>query len=305
MRFVAKSEHDGLTVLRILRNILGLSGGMIRHIKYLDDGIMVNSERVTVRRIVREGDLLELNTEDGDDVSGIEPCLLPLGIAYEDEDMVVPDKPSDMPTHPSHGHYSDTVANALAYRYRGEGGFVFRPVNRLDKDTSGLLIIARNRIAAARLTEAMRRKRIHKKYVAVLRGVISEDSGEIETYMRRTAESIIVREICEKEDGADYALTRFKVLLRGEEHTLVCAEPVTGRTHQLRVHFAAIGHPILGDDLYGEPSGDISRQALHAAILELEHPTTGEAMRLVAPLHDDMSFLLEKYFGTRELEYDF
>jgi len=306
LRFVAKSEHDGLTVLHILRNILGLSGGMIRHIKYLEDGILVNSERVTVRRVLREGDILELNTEDRDAVSGIEPCCLPLNIIYEDSDMVVPDKPSDMPTHPSCGHYGDTVANALAYRYRElESGFVFRPVNRLDRDTSGLLIIARNRIAAARLTEAMQNKRIRKKYIAILHGAMAEEAGEIETYMRRTAESIIVREVCGKEEGADYALTRFKVLLRGERHTLVCAEPMTGRTHQLRVHFSSLGHPIVGDELYGEPSPDITRQALHAAVLELEHPSTGEKMRLVAPLHGDMRILLEKYFGVRELEYDF
>jgi 23S rRNA pseudouridine1911/1915/1917 synthase len=247
-----------------------------------------------------------VKTEDSSEDGGyIEPVDLPLSIAYEDNDLVVPDKPSNMPTHPSCGHYGDTVANALAFRYKDSGNFVFRPVNRLDRDTSGLLVIARNRLSAARLTESMRQKKIKKKYIAFLCGVVEEDCGVIDTYMRRTAESIIVREVCEKQDGADHALTKFKVLHRGRAHTVVLAEPITGRTHQLRVHFSSIGHPIVGDGLYGSLSEDICRQALHAAYLSFEHPTTGQTMELYSPLFEDMSCLLEKYFDIRELKYDF
>ena len=292
-----------MTVLQILKNVICLSGGMIRHIKFLDDGILLNGERVTVRALLHDGDILELNTSDGEEGSGIAPCDLPLRVAYEDDDLVVPDKPPFMPTHPSHGHYDDTVANALAFRYRElDEPYVFRPVNRLDRNTSGLLIIARNRIAAGRLTKSMTDKMIRKKYIAVLDGVLPSDEGEIETYMRRTAESIIVREVCEKEDGADFALTRYKVLARNERHTIVLAEPVTGRTHQLRVHFASLGSPIVGDDLYGAASEYISRHALHAAHLIFPHPADGREIELFSPLHEDMTCLIKKLFSEEDIE---
>ena len=292
-----------MTVLQILKSVICLSGGMIRHIKFLDDGILLNGERVTVRATVREGDILELNTSGGEEGSGIAPYDLPLKIAYEDCDLVVPDKPPYMPTHPSHGHYSDTVANALAHRYREScEPYVFRPVNRLDRNTSGLLIIARNRVAAGRLTKSMTEKRIHKEYIAVLDGSLPNDEGEIETYMRRTAESIIVREVCDMEDGADFALTRYKVLARNEENTVVLAEPVTGRTHQLRVHFASLGCPIVGDDLYGSRSEYISRHALHAARLTFPHPADGREIELLSPLHEDMTYLIKKLFSYEDIE---
>ncbi|MBQ7383542.1 MAG: RluA family pseudouridine synthase [Clostridia bacterium] len=303
MTFIVRPEHEGMTVLQIIKQHIGLSGGMIRHIKFLEDGILLNSERVTVRRAVSAGDVLELKVEDSGEGSAIEGVDLPLPIAYEDDDLVVPDKPPYMPTHPSHGHYDDTVANALAFRYRNTGvPYVFRPINRLDRNTSGLLIIARNRISAARLSRGMLEQKIQKKYIAILDGRLENKEGIIETYMRRTAESIIVREVCGAEEGADYALTRYCVLLESDKHTVVSAEPVTGRTHQLRVHFASLGCPIVGDDIYGHVSEYIGRHALHASDISFVHPSTGERIELSAPLHDDMAFLLKKLFSQEELE---
>lgn len=301
--FVALGEHDGMTVLQILKNVIALSSGMIKHIKFLDDGILLNGKRVTVRAVLREGDVLELNTSGGEEGSGIAPCELPLSVAYEDDDLVVPDKPPFMPTHPSHGHYDDTVANALAFRYRElDEPYVFRPVNRLDRNTSGLLIIARNRIAAGRLSDSMAKKKIRKEYVAVLDGCLESDAGVIETYMRRTRESIIVREVCEKEDGADLAITRYRVLAKNGRNTVVLAEPVTGRTHQLRVHFASLGCPIVGDDLYGAGSDDIARHALHAAHLVFPHPADGRTVELFSPLQEDMSRLIKTLFSDEDIE---
>ena len=276
---------------------------MIRHLKFLDDGITVAGERVTVRRVLRAGDILVLNTADTECDTPIKPVDLPLSIAYEDGDMVIPDKPAFMPTHPSHDHYEDTVANALAFRYKEEQeSFVFRPVNRLDRNTSGLLIIAKNRIAAAKLTRAMQEKRIRKKYIAVLDGVPLSDGGVIDTYMRRTAESIIVREVCEGCEGADRAITEYRVIYRSDRYTVVEAEPKTGRTHQLRVHFAHIGAPIVGDDLYGGESEYIDRHALHSHSLELPHPTSGEILTVRAPLPADMRELLKKLFPEKDIE---
>ncbi len=306
MILTVTKEHDGMTVLQILKNVVCLSGAMIKHIKFLDNGIVVNGTRVTVRRIVREGDILELNTSDNTETSDISPAELPLDIVYEDCDIVIPDKPAFMPTHPSHGHHDDTVANALAHRYKDMGEpYIFRPVNRLDRNTSGLLIIARNRISAGRLAKSMAEKQINKKYIAVLDGVLPDDEGVIDTYMRRTAESIIVREVCGKEDGADRALTRYKVLFRSEKNCVVSAEPITGRTHQLRVHFASLGCPITGDDLYGNESEYISRHALHASEISFPHPTSNELMRFSAPIHSDMRYLIKNLFQDKDIPNEF
>lgn len=302
MNFTVTKEHDGKSVLYILQKTLCLSSGMIRHLKFLDDGITVDGERVTVRRVLREGEVLTLNTSDTENTQIIKPVELPLAIAYEDADMVIPDKPAFMPTHPSHDHYEDTVANALAFRYKDEKEhFVFRPVNRLDRNTSGLLIIAKNRIAAAKLTKAMQEKRISKKYIAILDGVIEDDGGVIDTYMRRTAESIIVREVCEACEGADRAITEYRVICRSDRYTVVEAEPRTGRTHQLRVHFAHLGAPIVGDDLYGKESEHIPRHALHSHSLTLPCPTSKEMMTVRAPLPADMQGLLEKLFPEKDI----
>ena len=303
MIFTVRREHDGMTVLQLLKNVICLSGAMIKHIKFLDDGIVLNGERVTVRRIVREGDLLSVNTSDTERESEIAAYDLSLGIVYEDNDIVIPDKPAFMPTHPSHGHHDDTVANALAFRYKSLGEpYVFRPVNRLDRNTSGLLIIAKNRIAAARLTSAMQKREMCKKYIAILDGVLEADCGVIDTYMRRTAESIIVREVCEECAGADRAITEYRVICRSGTHTVVEAEPKTGRTHQLRVHFAHLGAPIVGDDLYGTPSEDIDRHALHSHSLTIPHPTSGELLTVSAPLPPDMRRLLEKLFPDEDID---
>ena len=242
---------------------------------------------------------MSLAVEDTQSGETATPFPLSLPIAYEDDDAVVPNKPADMPTHPSCGHREDTVANALAYRYQGMGiPFVFRPINRLDRNTSGLLLIGRNRIAAAKLSEAMREGRIRKTYLAILHGEPTEDQGVIRTYMRRTTTSVILRENCEEGQGGDLALTRYRVLLRGNEHALVCAEPLTGRTHQLRVHFAGIGCPLLGDDLYGVPSPLIGRHALHSCALTFPRACDGTALTVRAELPEDMTAAIRTLFDA-------
>ena len=288
----------GHTVLEVVRRELGISTKLLKHLKFREDGILVNGVRVTVRYVLSCGEVLSLAIEDETSGEKLLPVNLPLSIAYEDDDVVVPSKSAEMPTHPSFGHYEDTVANALAYRYAEEGiPFVFRPVNRLDRNTSGLLLIARNRRAAGTLFSSMRRGEIRKLYLALLDGELPEDEGLIETYMRRTAESVIVRENCGPDEGGVLARTRYRVLSRGDGVTLVCAVPLTGRTHQLRVHFAGLGAPLLGDDLYGAPSELISRHALHSCALSFRQPTTGEHICAVSPLPADMRRILDGLFA--------
>ena len=293
----------GHTVLEVVKRELGISTKLLKHLKFREDGILVNGVRVTVRYVLSFGEVLSLAIEDETSGEKLLPVDLPLSIAYEDNDVVVPSKSAEMPTHPSFGHYEDTVANALAYRY-AEGGipFVFRPVNRLDRNTSGLLLIARNRRAAGTLFSSMRRGEIRKLYLAILDGELPEEEGLIETYMRRTAESVIVRENCGPDEGGVLARTRYRVLSRARGRTLVCAVPLTGRTHQLRVHFAGLGVPLLGDDLYGTTSELISRHALHSCALSFRQPTTGESICAVAPLPEDMRRVLDGLFDAASVE---
>lgn len=298
MQFVITEEQDGLSLRDFLKKHCKLSHRMTKRLKYSDGGIRVNSETVTVRRVLHTGDLVELAAEDAAPTEKIRPVDLPIDILYEDEELVVPSKPANMPTHPSHDHYDDTVANALCYRYERMGiPFCFRPINRLDRDTSGLLLIARGQIAADRLNRAMREGRIRKSYLAILEGSPDPAEGEIETHLCRTDASIIVRRVCTPEEGGDYALTRYRTLYVSGGYALVEASPITGRTHQLRVHFAHIGHPIVGDDMYGHAHPDMPRQALHAHTLTFPHPTDGREISACAPLPADMLAFLRKYLN--------
>ncbi|MBQ8345201.1 MAG: RluA family pseudouridine synthase [Clostridia bacterium] len=303
MDYIIDRAHDRMTVKDYAKRVVGLSGAALKHLKFLPHGITVNGTRVTVRHLLSEGEVLSLAFEDTEPQEAVLPVSLPLAIAYEDETVVLPDKPAHMPTHPSFGHREDTVANALAFRYAKEGiPFVFRPVNRLDGNTSGLLLSARDRLTAARLSAAMREGAIHKQYIAVLKGCPEERQGTVDTYLRRTAESIIVREICAEGEGGDRAITRYRVLAESGGYSLCLASPVTGRTHQLRVHFAGLGCPIVGDTLYGSPSPLIDRHALHSAMLAFPHPKSGEACRVCAPLQEDMLALVRALFSPETLE---
>ena len=199
----------GQCVRRVLQVELKLSTKLIRSLKYRPLGIAVDGKPVTVRYILSLGECLSLAVEDSESSPALTPVELPLDILYEDDDIVVPAKPADMPTHPSHDHYTDTVANALSFRYQKEGiPFVFRPINRLDRNTSGLLLIARNKRAAGKLTQSMQKGEIKKTYLAVAVGEMREREGIIDAPLHRTKESIIVREVCSPDaPDADAACT--------------------------------------------------------------------------------------------------
>lgn len=299
MDYIIPTESDGRTVLDIVRTELSISRSTLRTLKFSEGGILLNGEAVTVRKVVRVGDVLSLATEDLDTPEKLVPYAVELDIAFEDSEVVIPNKPPFMPTHQSHGHFNDTLANALAYKYEKEGlPFVFRPINRLDRNTSGLVLIAKNRLSAAALSESMRRREISKTYIAILAGELPEDKGSINACIRRAQESIILREVCDPDaKGADTAVTEYEVIARSNGHTLVRAKPITGRTHQLRVHFAHLGSALLGDDLYGKESELIARHALHAETLTFVHPSTRESITVRAPLPDDMARAVQEIFG--------
>lgn len=302
MKITITREYDGVPLRQYLRQEMRLSSKLMKHLKFCENGITVNGEHATVRRVLAEGDVLSLALEDTESAP-IAPVELPIEILYEDDDLVVPSKPANMPTHPSHDHYNDTVANALAYRYAQIGTpFVFRPINRLDRNTSGLLLIARNRPAAGRMTQFMQSGRIRKSYLAILDGEMEGNGGVIDACLHRTQESIILREVCPPDaPDADAARTEYTVLTKENGHTLVEARPITGRTHQLRVHFASLGHPITGDDLYGSPSPYINRHALHAHTLRFPHPASGKEITLTAPPAKDFAQCFYSIFSERKL----
>lgn len=292
MKTLIKSEYEGRPLLSFLKSELNISGRLLTRLKQTENGITVNGERVTVRYIIRTGDVLELADGDSGASEAIEPRELSVEVLYENSDVIAVNKPPHMPTHPSHGHRDDTLANAMAYRYLGTP-FVFRPINRLDRDTSGVVLIAKNQRAASFFSSAMAKGEFKKKYLAVTDGEL-EPFGTVNAPIRRKEQSIIFRETCKDGDeGAQSALTEYETLYKSGGYSLVELSPKTGRTHQLRVHLASLGAPICGDDLYGKESELIDRQALHA--VSLEFPLlTGERITVFAPLPDDIRSLCKE-----------
>lgn len=295
MKMEINERFNGKTVFDVLRKHLSLSNRMLTKLKQRENGILLNGVRVTVRAVVYCGDELELHDEDGEAEKNpyLRPVELPFSILYEDAAVTVVDKPPHMPTHPSRDHMEDTLANALAYHYRAWNCYVFRPVNRLDRNTSGIVLTANHQLAASKLAASLQSGQIEKRYFAILEGELQSDGGVIRNYILREGNSIVKRRQTETpEPGADEAVTEYRVRYRGNGMTVVEASPITGRTHQLRVHFAGLGHPIVGDDLYGQLSPYIERQALHACSLRFPHPVTGAPLLLTSPLPSDMVQLL-------------
>jgi 23S rRNA pseudouridine1911/1915/1917 synthase len=306
MDITITSADSGKTIRELLRRDMGFSSAMLKKLKFSPGGITVNGGFVTVRYVLREGDVLSLDMEDKeeDTCPYMIPVELPVSVLFEDEHIVAVDKPWGMPSHPSFGHREDPVANALAFRYQGTP-YVFRPVNRLDRDTSGIMLVARSRLDAWKMYSAMTGGRICKVYAALLLGVPEKEAGEHRTYMCRMEGSIVMRRVCEQwEDGAKLAVTRYKTVYAENGRALVLASPVTGRTHQLRVAFASMGCPIAGDDMYGGDMSLISRQALHSCRTSFPHPSTGETVTVTSPIPNDIIDAIHKAFPAADIDFD-
>lgn len=302
MQYIIPHACDGMLLRTYLCRELCLSRRLLTRLKTTPDGILLDGRPVTVRAVLHAQNVLSLAIED--EAEDMPTSVVPNGVLppvlYEDEHLLVCNKPGNMPTHPSHGHFDDTLANAVAaYDMAKEGRIrVFRPITRLDRETSGVVLIARDRLAALRLSRGMREHQLKKTYLAVLDGIPTPAQGVIDAPIRRAQESIITREICSPDaEGAHTAQTRYRTLAvwetDGHARALVEAHPQTGRTHQLRLHFAHLGTPIAGDGLYGRDDLAATltppRQCLHAYSLTFAHPITGEPLTIVAPLPDDMA----------------
>lgn len=288
MDYIINKKQDKIVLRAFLRKELGLSARLVTNLKKHEKSILVNGKHADVTKILNENDIVSLDFSDKqEDVNEhLEKINIPLNIIYEDENYTVVNKPANMPTHQSIRHYNDTLANALAYRYKNRP-YVFRAINRLDKDTSGVVLTANNRFFADILCEKLQKGEFHKQYIAIVEGK-TPCEGEIELPIARVDKSVIERGISE---NGEWALTKYKTLMSCDEVSVLLVTPVTGRTHQIRVHMSAIGHPIIGDYLYGNQSELIARQALHAYKLKIDG--IGE---FEAGLPDDMKKLIRRYF---------
>ena len=281
----ASQEHER----QLLRDFLqqhGISKRALTAIKYEGGRILVNGEEQTVRRMLHTGDLVEVIYPPEQISSSMKPENLPLRILYEDEFLLVTEKPAGQSTIPSREHPSGSLANALTGYYRTIGlQSAVHIVTRLDRDTSGLVLIAKHSHVHHLFSEQQKSRSIKRMYTALAEGTGLPDSGVIELPIGRKPDSIIEREV--REDG-QYACTRFKVAGRSALCTLVELRLLTGRTHQIRVHLAAAGHPLAGDGLYGGSLTLIDRQALHCGSLSFIHPITGDALSFSCRLPGDI-----------------
>ncbi len=269
----------------------GYSSQCIKELKKMPQSILINGQWQYMRHPLQAGETLTVHVQEKASSEKIPPVELPLDILYEDEDILVVNKPANMPIHPSLNHYYNSLANALAWYFAKQGKtFVFRCINRLDRDTSGLTIIAKHLISAAILSSMVANRDIHREYLAIVRGEVTPPQGTIDAPIGRKDDSIIERMV-DFEQG-ERAVTHYQLLEYKNGHSLLSIHLETGRTHQIRVHMKHLGFPLIGDYLYYPDMEQIGRQALHSHRLQFTHPITGEPMDFRAPLPRDMAGVL-------------
>lgn len=280
----------GSTVAQFLKK-KGYSAANLTDLKKLPESILVNGkwEYMVFRLSAR--DVLTVHIVETVSSQKIPPVEHPLSILYEDEDLLVIDKQADMPIHPSMSNYTNSLANAVAwYYYQQNCPFVFRCINRLDHNTSGLTIVAKHMVSGSILSTMVKNRKIHREYLGIVRGKVTPPSGTITAPLGRKPGSIIERTIDFK--NGESAVTHYEVVSEQNGHSLVRLHLETGRTHQIRIHMKYLGFPLVGDSLYNPDMEFISRQALHSARLVFPHPITKRMMEFVSPLPEDMQHVL-------------
>ena len=266
-------DKEGLRLDSYLSEELDISRSKVQKL-IKEEKVLVNGKTVNSSYSVRLNDFIEVNDELDYEIK-VDPEDIPLNIIYEDDDLLIINKESGMVVHPAPGHYTGTLVNALLFRYKDLAGDKFRPgiVHRLDKDTSGLMLVAKNEFTLEKLSEMISKKEVERKYLAIVDGVIKEDSGEIDAPIGRDVNNR--QKMAVTDVNSKNAITHFKVLERFNNHTLIECILDTGRTHQIRVHMAYIGYPVSNDPLYGRGKADEYGQLLHSYSIKLKHPRTG------------------------------
>lgn len=291
LKFLVTDKEAGLKLNEYLKVIAKLSSRFIKK-AVREDRIKVNNSKVTLSYLLNIRDTIEIKI-NRDEEQDIIPEDMSLDVIYEDEDVIVVDKPSGIVVHPTKRHLNGTLANGLLYyfKHKNENSIV-RLVNRLDMDTSGLVLVAKNSYSHMALSRDMVKDEFVKSYLAIVHGNLKEKFGEIDKPIYRVGEGTIKRVI---DNRGQRSITKYQVLESFNGADLLKLTLVTGRTHQIRVHLSSIGHPIFGDAIYGQEELQyISRQALHAYRLEFPHPKTNEIIKLESNLPKDMQLLIEK-----------
>lgn len=270
----------------------GYSRKIIASIKKVPHGVLCNERWAYLWEPLHTGDQLIIHLPEDTASEHIPAISLPLDIVYEDEDILVVNKPAGMPIHPSMNHYENTLANAVMWYYESQGiSFTFRCVNRLDRDTSGLTIIAKHILSSHLLSQQVRERSLSREYLAVVEGITPE-AGTIDAPIARKPDSVLER--CIDWEHGERAVTHYQRLACGNDLSVLSLHLETGRTHQIRVHMASIGHPLIGDFLYNPTNHLMERQALHSFRLTFLHPITHREMTFTAPPPDDMQSFFDK-----------
>lgn len=283
------SNNNLINLKELLKSHFQISDRLLAKLKNAQK-IFINGEKVSVRASLKTGDLVEVNLDFLENNSNIVPTKMELDILFEDETMLIINKPAGVPVHPSMDHFEDSLSNGIRF-YFDEIGLKrkIRPVNRLDKDTTGIVIFAKNEYVQECLVKQMKKNTFVKEYIAVCSGSFDCKAGTIDAPIARKEDSIIER--CVSEAG-DKAVTHYEVLKNVNNYSVVKCILETGRTHQIRVHLAHIGHPLLGDTLYGTSSPLISRQALHAYKVKFIHPISLKSIELTAKIPNDIENII-------------
>lgn len=279
-----EKEDEGKDIKQVLKKKLGFSTRLLVKLKK-DKNVFINDAYVKYHQLLKAEDVIKILMQD--EPNQFEPQDIPLHIVYEDVDLLIINKQPGIVSHPTKSHFNMTIANALAHHLATvQSNYRIRFVNRLDMNTSGLLIIAKNSYAQHVLSEQMKKDDIQKKYTAFVSGIVENDFGTIDAPIWRPTEDSIKRTVDPK---GQRSITKYRVIERYKYATKLEVELLTGRTHQIRVHMQYIGHPILGDCLYGNENADlINRQALHASYLKFLQPRYREKIEVKATLPDDL-----------------
>lgn len=279
------------TIKEVLKAHFNISERLLLKLKR-NNKILLNNQITNINTNIKNNDLIQIFLDLEEDNSNILPTKMNLDIIYEDEAFIIINKPAGIPVHPSMEHYTDSLSNGLKYYYDLINlKKKIRPVNRLDRDTSGLVIFAKNEYIQECLIKQMNNNIFYKEYIALCEDNFIEPNGIIDKPIARKQDSIIER--CISPNG-DKAITEYKVLAYNKKNNISVVQCIlrTGRTHQIRVHMKSIGHPILGDTLYGNSSNIISRQALHAHKICFYHPLTKQCNEFIAPTPKDIEQLI-------------
>lgn len=284
------SDADlGLSIEQFLKQ-KGYSHHIIVGLRKDPEGILIKGKKVYTTHRLEKDEVLHICINETTSSKAIVPMPVPFSIIYEDDDILVINKPSNTPIHPSQGNYDNTLANGLAYYFAQKNcAFIYRAINRLDRDTTGLLIVAKHGLSAAILSRMVTEHQISRCYLAIVDGIPPE-YGTIEAPIARVDASTIER--CVDFSNGEYAKTEFWRLTTFSDRSLIKLKLSTGRTHQIRVHMKYIQHPLLGDFIYNPDYRCIHRQALHSYSLDFQHPITERPLHFTAPLPNDMKLAL-------------